>query len=48
MLFEKDVKESVIIKPGEMTFSHLGHFICKSKHWSMNKYKLLSVYSNGW
>ncbi len=48
MLFEKDRKESVIIRPGLMTFSHLGSFICKSKHWSINKYKLLSVFTNGW
>ncbi len=48
MLFESDRKESVTIVAGEVTFSNVGHFICKTKHWAINRYKLLSIFSNGW
>lgn len=48
LLFEKERRDTVKISPGEMTFSHLGHFVCKSKHWAVHQYKLLSVFRNGW
>lgn len=48
ILFGNKRKDTVTIGPGEMTFSHLDHFICKSKHWAMHQYKLLSVFKNGW
>ena len=48
MQFQRDRKESVTIASGEITFSNLGHFICKTKHWAISRYKLMSVYSNGW
>ena len=48
MQFEQDRKESVTIASGEITFSNLGHFICKTKHWAINRYKLMSVFANGW
>lgn len=48
LLFDNNQKHSVTIGPGEITFSHLGNFKCKSKHWAMNKYKLFTVPSNGW
>ena len=48
VLFETNRKETVTITSGEAEFSNLGHFICKSKHWALDHYKLLSVFSNGW
>lgn len=40
--------EEVTVDPGHVTFSRLGSFICKSKHWRKDQYKTLSVYANGW
>ena len=48
LLFERDRREEVTISGGHIVFSHLGTFICKSKHWEHNQYKLLSVYQDGW
>lgn len=48
LFFETDRKERVTISADNISFSLLGQFICKSKHWSINYYKLFSVYTNGW
>lgn len=48
LLFEDNWKERVNIASGFITFSSLGEFICKSKHWEELNYKLLSHYTNGW
>ena len=48
MLFETDRKERVSINEGRISFSRLGEFICKGKHWYKSNYKMLSYYSNGW
>ncbi len=48
LLFERERREEVTISAGNIIFSQLGTFICKSKHWEYNQYKLLSVYNNGW
>jgi len=48
LLFESERHEQVVVRPGHVTFSQLGTFICKSKHWRKDQYKTLSVYSNGW
>ena len=45
---EKERMEDVNIGPGQVYFSHLGSFLCKGKHWNSNKYKMMSVYNNGW
>ena len=47
-LFETDRREEVTIDRGQVTFSNLGSFICKSKHWKKDQYKMLSVYKDGW
>ncbi len=47
-LFDSHRKEFVSISTGEISISHLGKFICKSKHFDKDYYKLLSVYDNGW
>ena len=47
-LWEKDRQETVRIQGGRISFTTLGEFICKAKHWSLNDYKLLSYYTNGW
>jgi len=46
--FESDRSEKVTITSEHITFATLGEFVCKSKHWSINYYKLFSVYVNGW
>jgi len=46
--FESDRSEKVTITSEHITFAVLGEFVCKSKHWSINYYKLFSVYVNGW
>jgi len=46
--FESDRSEKVTITSEHITFAILGEFVCKSKHWSINYYKLFSVYVNGW
>src|SRR6218665_3025334 len=48
LFFESDRKERVTISADNISFSLLGQFICKSKHWNINYYKLFSVYTNGW
>ena len=48
LLYDAMRSEHVTIGEGQVTFSLLGNFICKSKHWEKNHYKLLSVYQNGW
>jgi len=55
LLFDSDRHEEVVVDPGHVTvdqghvtFSRLGSFICKSKHWRKDQYKTLSVYANGW
>ena len=48
LLFESDRQDEVDIQPGHVTLSHLGEFICKSKHWRRDNYKTISVYHNGW
>ena len=40
--------EEVAIEDGEVRFSTLGRFTCKSKHWEEDYYKVFSVFSNGW
>ena len=47
-LFETDRQEEVVVEAGQVIFSQLGKFICKSKHWKKDQYKTLSVYHNGW
>ena len=46
--FERERKEKITITSGHIKFSQLGEFVCKSKHWSINYFKVLSYYSNGW
>jgi hypothetical protein len=46
--FESDRSENVTITADHITFPTLGEFVCKSKHWNINYYKLFSVYRNGW
>jgi len=46
--FERDRSEKVTITAERIEFAILGEFVCKSKHWSINYYKLFSVYDNGW
>jgi len=48
LLFDSERHEEVVVDPGHVTFSQLGSFICKSKHWRKDQYKTLSVYANGW
>ena len=48
LLFESDRMEEVTIELGHVTFSKLGNYICKSKHWKKDQYKMLSTYNNGW
>jgi len=48
LMFESERHEQVVVDPGHVTFSRLGSFICKSKHWRKDQYKTLSVYANGW
>ncbi|KAK2170366.1 hypothetical protein LSH36_3g19134 [Paralvinella palmiformis] len=45
--YETDRVEDVKIGPGQVSFSHLGSFICKGKHWLYKQYKMMSHYSNG-
>ena len=46
--YETNRVEDVKIGPGQVSFSHLGNFICKGKHWLYKQYKMMSHYSNGW
>jgi hypothetical protein len=48
LLFETDRQEEVTVEAGQVIFSQLGKFICKSKHWKKDQYKTLSVHLNGW
>ena len=48
MIFSDRRKERVSIHNGHVTFSSLGEFVCKGKHWNRDEYKMLSYYSNGW
>jgi hypothetical protein len=40
--------EEAAIEGGEVRFSTLGRFTCKSKHWEEDFYKVFSVFTNGW
>jgi len=46
--FERDRSEKVTVTSEHIAFAILGEYVCKSKHWSINYYKLFSVYVNGW
>ena len=46
--FDSDRSEKVTLTSEHISFAILGEFVCKSKHWSINYYKLFSVYANGW
>ena len=48
MIFSDRRQERVSIHNGHVTFSSLGEFVCKGKHWNRDQYKMLSYYSNGW
>ena len=48
LLYERSRIEDVKIESGQITFSKLGRFVCKSRHHEKNVYKLLSAYTNGW
>lgn len=45
---ENDGIEDVILGAGYISFSNLGSFICKSKHYEREHYKMMSVFKNGW
>lgn len=47
-LWEKDRHETIRIHGGRISFTTLGEFICKAKHYEKEDYKLLSYYNNGW
>ena len=48
VLFTSSEREEVSIEAGELRFSTLGRFTCKSKHWEEDYYKVFSVFTNGW
>ena len=48
MLYSGSDQEEVAIEDGEVRFSTLGRFTCKSKHWEEDYYKVFSVFTNGW
>src|ERR1700733_15765102 len=48
VFFETDRKEKATITSGHVKLEALGEYVCKSKHWNINYYKVLSYYSNGW
>ena len=48
VLFSPHEREEISIDAGDMRFSTLGRFICKSKHWEDHYYKVFSVFNNGW
>ncbi|ELT94274.1 hypothetical protein CAPTEDRAFT_227924 [Capitella teleta] len=47
LMVASDAIERVAIGAGNIAFSSLGSFICKSKHWSRDLFKMMSVYKNG-
>jgi len=48
LLAEVDGLEKMVVTTGMVSWSRLGEFVCKGKHWNVNYYKLLSYYNNGW
>ncbi|KAI0224585.1 hypothetical protein LSAT2_024415 [Lamellibrachia satsuma] len=48
LLFGDHSREKIVVESGRFKSSSLGTFICKSKHWELDYYKVFSIGSKGW
>ena len=48
VVFNAANMDTILIEQKHMHIPSLGRFICKSKHWDEDYFKVLTVYQNGW